>query len=418
MADMVPAHGWNRVQNTSVWESTKLLFLGSLVVFLVNITLGFANVVTTGEIPHWQLLTHLHGGTLGWVTLSAIGFTVWLFTGNRAVSETYERRVRWLARAAVLIAASYVTSFGLSFSLTGNAYYLLPVFGTGMLLVIWATALLALTQLRHQPVVRTVHLLVAGGFTLASFGAIMGVLLGLQYAIGALPLPAGIPSKGAHGGPMDVYAILIGLALVEFLVTRGDVSEWTWAGFLQAAVFTAAGFALFTGIEALGAVGSILGFIVGPVIFFARIGWRAVTTNPMRGDEAAWAFFAPLWLLVFIGGMLAGIGGLFPEGAEWPFTIIFHAYFIGFITNGLFGLYAHRTSDSSVRQGWAEPGAMWLMNIGLITFAATEIALGERYGAVVMGLGVLLAVGTMAHRLLDESPAERATGQPTETTTD
>jgi hypothetical protein len=69
MASTESAYGWSRVRNDAVWGHTKRIFLGSLLVFLVNVTLGFGNVVTPGEIPKWQLLTHLHGATLGWLTL-------------------------------------------------------------------------------------------------------------------------------------------------------------------------------------------------------------------------------------------------------------------------------------------------------------------------------------------------------------
>lgn len=54
--------------------------------------------------------------------------------------------------------------------------------------------------------------------------------------------------------------------------------------------------------------------------------------------------------------------------------------------------------------------AVWrstrLLFLGLLAFAATEIGLGERYGALIMGVGVLLGAGTMAHRLLEEEPSD------------
>jgi hypothetical protein len=381
------------------------VFLGSLLVFLINIALGFGNVVTPGSIPRWQLITHLHGGTIGWLTLSAIGFAIWIFTGNREVSEAYERRVGWLTWAAVLLGAGYVLSFGISFSLTGNAFTLLPIFGTGMMLVIWATALLALTQLRKQPEVRTVHLLVAGGFTVASLGAIMGVLLGFQHAVGGLPLPDGIPNRSAHTGPMDAYALITAVAVIEWLVDRDDVSGWAWHGALQAGVLTLAGLLAFVPVEAVSGIGMVIGLLGGSAIFLLRMGWRAVATNPFRWNESVWATFAPLWLLVFIGAVLGSMAGVLPQDAEWVGPVAFHAYFVGFITNSLFGMLSGRTRDGRTLHGWAEPGAFWLVNVGLVAFAATEIGYGGRHGALVMGIGVLLAVVTIGYRLLGESNA-------------
>lgn len=402
------AHGWHRVRSDAVWRHTRRIFLGSLLVFLLNVSLGFANVVTAGEIPHWQILTHLHGGTLGWLTLSAIGFAVWLFTGGRDVSAAYERRVGWLSWAAVLLGAGYVSSFGVAFSLTGNAYALLPVFGTGMMLVIWATALLALTQLRHQPVLRTVHLLVAGAFTVASAGALMGVLLGLEYAAGPLPLPAGIPAVGNHAGPMDIYALITGSALIEWLIARESVSEWTYPGAFQAGLWTLGGLMAFVPVEAVSGIGGLLGFLGGTLVFLGRVGWRAVLADPLRRDESAWAVFAPVWVVVFVGGFLAFSFGVLPEDTPWAGPVLFHAYFVGYITNSLFGVFSGRTRDGPALHDRAEPAALWLVNLGLVAFAATEIGWGERHGALVMGLGVLLAVAVFGYRLTAESGAAGA----------
>lgn len=401
MGDTAGAHGWNRVANDSVWRSTRIVFLGSLSVFLVNIGLGFLNVVTTGTIPHWQLVTHLHGATVGWLSLTAVGFAIWQFTGDRAVTRTYERRIRWLAWAAVLVGAGYVASFGVSFSVTGDAYALLPVFGTGTMLVFWATAALVLATLREQPVVRTVHLLLAGAFVVASLGAVMGVLLGLQHAVGSLPLPAGIPSVGNHAGPMDVYAVLLGTAAVEWLVDGDDVTGWSWHGALQAGVFTLAGFLAFVPVEAVSGLGMLVGVLGGSLIFFLRVGWRAVATNPFRRDEAVWRTFAPIWLLVFIA-LVLGATAVLPDDTAWIGPVAFHAYFVGFITSALFGVYSGRTRDGRLLHEWAEPAAFWLLNLGLLAFAATEIVSGSRHGAIVMGLGVLLAVVVMGYRLTGE----------------
>lgn len=413
MANIDDAHGWNRVHNDAVWRHTKRIFVGSLLVFLVNVTLGFGNVVTPGAIPRWQVITHLHGGTLGWLTLSAIGFTVWQFTGDRDVSATYERRVGWLSWAAVIIGAGYVLSFGVGFSLTGDAFALMPVFGTGMLLVIWATALLALSQLRHQPVVRTVHLLLAGAFTVASLGAIWGVLLGLQHAIGPLPLPDGMPSTGNHAGPMDIYALIVGSALIEWLVERGDVKSWTWPGAVQAGVWTLAGIIGFIPVGDVAGIGIPLGFLLGPLIFLLRMGWRGVLLTPFRADESAWGFFGPIWLVVFVGGVVGAISGTLPQDAEWVGVVIFHAYFVGYITNSLFGILSGRTRDGELLHEWAEPAAMWLVNLGLLAFAATEIAMGSRHGAVLMGAGVLLGVATFGYRLIAESARTPASSPAT-----
>ena len=70
-----------RVKNENVWQNLKLLFIGSALIFLINIYFGFDNALTIGEIPRWQTLIHLHGGSIGWITLSAIGIAIWQLKG-------------------------------------------------------------------------------------------------------------------------------------------------------------------------------------------------------------------------------------------------------------------------------------------------------------------------------------------------
>ena len=102
MTEQVRAPGPTRVSDDGVWRVTKLVFGASALLFLVTITLGFLNVFTTGALPRWQLLVHLHSATLGWITLSAFGASVWLFTGERSVTGSYVVRVRWLARVMIV----------------------------------------------------------------------------------------------------------------------------------------------------------------------------------------------------------------------------------------------------------------------------------------------------------------------------
>ncbi len=206
---------FQRVQNQSVWESLKILFMGSLLIFLINIYFGFDNSITAGEIDRWQILIHLHGGSIGWITLSAIGIAIWQVTGEREVSADYERRVRLLVWASVIIFAAYVPSFGLAFSRpSGFLVALLPIFGAGSVLMLWIAAIFAFSQFKHQPVVTTVHFLIAGALLTAAIGATVGMLLGLERVVGQfLPLPEG-DRVGAHAGMMDTYLFLVASAII------------------------------------------------------------------------------------------------------------------------------------------------------------------------------------------------------------
>jgi hypothetical protein len=397
-----------RVKNDSVWRSLKILFMGSMLIFLINIYFGFDNSLTVGEIERWQVLIHLHGGSIGWITLSAIGIAIWIATGERDVDARYEGRVRALVWAAVLIFAGYVPTFGLAFSRpSGFLVNLLPIFGVGAVLILWISAIFAFSQFKHQPVVTTVHFLVAGALLVAAIGATVGMLLGLERAIGQfLPLPAGADRVGAHAGMMDTYLFLIASGIIEW-ATRKEVQRWSWAGLAQALLWMVGAslvpvvFFLNIVEQALPIFGIML--LLGMVIFLFRYGWRALVNLPRGSGVQSWVFFGTLWLIIYMGLFLyaiVGTGGDFAAIPPWFFVLFAHAPFVGMMTNLLMGVIASRGQAAANLISWGEPVALWTINLGIIVFAGLEITSDIRLGAIVMGLGVLLGVFTMFRRLL------------------
>lgn len=69
------------------------------------------------------------------------------------------------------------------------------------------------------------------------------------------------------------------------------------------------------------------------------------------------------------------------------------------MTNLLLGVFSARTWESRDTLSWGEPAALSLTNAGLVVFLGLKIAIDSRLGALVMGIGVLLGVGTMILRL-------------------
>lgn len=274
-----------------------MLFLGSALLFLINIYFGFDNALTVGEIPHWQSLIHLHAGSIGWITLSLIGLALWVCTGQREVSDAYARRTGALVWLAVVVFACYIASFGLSFS-GAVPFFLLPIFGTAAMLVIWAAAIFALSQLRRQPIMSTVHLLVAGSLLVAGVGATMGVLLGLERVAGQFLPVAGSQRTLVHVAMMDGYLILVAGGIVEWVVQKGASRKWTWPGLAQALAWTVAAilvpFAFL--LNLLGVLTPIFALllVVGLLLFLARVAWRAIGKGPLGVGVDPWGFFGSL----------------------------------------------------------------------------------------------------------------------------
>lgn len=394
-----------RVKNDSVWHSLKICFMAALLIFLINIFFGFENSITTGEIDRWRTLIHLHSASIGWITLSAIGAAIWIVTGDRDVGARYETRVRNLVWFAAIVFACYVVSFGLAFSRpSGFLVALLPIFGFLAVLTLWISAVFAFAQFKKQPVVTTVHFLAAGALLTAAIGATVGMLLGMERVIGEfLPLPAG-DRVGAHAGMMDTYLFLVASAVVEWSL-RKEQSRWSWPGLIQALLWMVAAalipIAYFLNIleQILPIFGLML--LLGLVIFLVRFGWRAFTNMPTGRGIKSWVFFGTLWLVAYLALFMFAIstGGDFALLPAWFFAAFVHIGFAGMMTNLLLGVVASRAQDGANVMPWGEPLAFWTINIGIIVFMALKITADLRYGAILMGLGILLAVIVMLRRL-------------------
>ncbi|MDX1600439.1 MAG: hypothetical protein R3191_02880 [Anaerolineales bacterium] len=390
-----------RVRNESVWKSLKILFIGAGLLFLINIYFGFDNSLTVGEIARGQLLIHLHAASVGWITLSAIGIAIWVLTGQRDVSEQYAGRIRLLVWAAVLAFAFYIPNFWLAFS-AGFAT-LLPVFGSLSVIVLWIAAIYALMQLRHQEPMTTVQLLAVGALLVAAIGATVGALLGMERAIGRfLPLPEG-ERVGAHAGMMDTYLFLLAAAIIEWFTRQDAKARWTIAGLIQAVAWSVGAslvpIAFFTGaIDQLLPIFLLL-LVLGILIFLVRMGWRAVAAGPMAKGGRAWAFFGSIWLVVFFIGFIVLVTSMDSPPPDWFGTVWTHSGFVGMMTNLLLAVLAARAWDARDKWPWADSAAMWTINLGMLVFFGLKIAADLRYGAIVMGLGVLLGVITMIVRL-------------------
>lgn len=403
-----------QVRNREVWNQIRVLFIGSAVLFLINIYFGFDNALTAGILPRWQALIHLHAGSIGWITLSLIGLAIWIFTGEREVSDRYVSRVRAFTYVALGVFGAYIASFGLAFSRGGGTFALLPVFGTAATLVIWLAAIYALNGLRHQPVTTTMHILVAGGLMVAAVGATMGLLLGLEYALGksVLPIATGDDRVGVHAGMMESYIILVAAGIIEGTISSGPAKRWTRAGLLQTLFLSAAallvpfGYLVHRVTQLVPLFGLLLG--LGLVTFLVRTGRWALAYNPLLGGIRARIWFGSFWAVVTVA-LLIYAAVTFAEDISiappWFYVVFSHSAYVGMMTNLLLAVHVLRTSDTSQVLAWGEPVSMWLMNLGLLVFFALKIAADNRLGAIVMGIGVLLGVATMLLRLSADRPA-------------
>lgn len=401
-----------RVRNDVVWQQIKYLLIGALALFLVNVYFGFDNALTDGEIPRWQILIHLHAGSIGWITLSIITMAIWIFSGNRELSDAYVSRVKILTRLVIIFFGGYVISFGLSFSQGGGFFALLPIFGTLSALTIWSVAAFSVIQYRNSEKKSAPELMVMSGLIIASLGALMGVLLGLENALSTSIIP-GADRIGAHAGVMDGYLLLGASAIVEWFFRGASGERYSRGALFQTIFFIAAPLAVWIGLivnlQELAGLSAPL-ILFGVILFAVRNFPPVFKENPLKRGPGGWIFFGTIWTviwaIIFAYLIVIFITQGVEEISEGLGVLFAHSAFVGTMTCLILGACSVRGFSATDVLGWAEPLAPWLVNLGLVVFVLFEFISDSKLGAIVMGIGVLLGVVTMVVRMLSEKAGQ------------
>lgn len=372
----------------------RLLFRSSLVIFLVTIVIGILNGLDVWDPPREMILTHVHAGTLGWITLAVIGVAVLMFGDAEAASA--HRLAQGATGATVLYVITFATTTGV----------LRPIAGTLMLAAtVWALWWIIGRWKERPTTVPDLAMLLA--MISLVLGAVLGVFLGLFIANGSLPglsTEAAGNLAGAHPGAMLVgYLIVAGTAVAEWRLSGGNPKAAAqskpgvaiaWGLFASGLVFNVA---VIWDIEALIQVASMLE-VIGIVAFIVRM-WPSLKPDAWSAsDPRLFARMSIVFLAVGIG-LLVYVVQLFVAGKLDPETgvgevgvlIAFdHSMFIGVMTNALFGVIAGSAVLDRVRQI-----VLWGFNAGLAGFLiglAADSAVIKRISTPVMGAALLVGI--------------------------
>jgi hypothetical protein len=365
------------------------MFLVAIALFLVTIVIGILNGADAVTFNGDQILTHVHSGTIGWISLALIASAMWMY---RAVDAR-------LALALVILVPIYVAAF-----YTGN----LParaIGGTALLVaILWvlAWAWRSWSADRSLP-----GLAVALGLTTFTYGALIGVLIQVQRATEIVIFKQ--DAVGGHASAMVFsYLVLVAMGLIEWRVlgTRGLPK----AGLVQLGALFAGGLLLtitllFLDESATQAVGGI--YLLVELVAVGLFAWRVVP-SVLRGGIGRHLVASTVFVFVAIGIFLYLIF-LFIQSGD-PNSVNFnlikasdHAAFIGVTTNLIIALIFSLTAgtrDSS--PPWMATLGFWAMNLGLLVFLVglgQDIAEVKRLGAPTMGVGILLVLYVLAMRL-------------------
>ena len=383
----------------------KMLLQAAMVVFVWTVGIGILNGTDLVDFDRKVILSHVHAGTLGWITTSVFAASLWLFGAGATPRE--HRFARGVARATLVV----LPVFALTFAFT----YEEPraIIGTAALAVIVAMFVWLVVRARHV-VLTTVHLGFLAAVATSVVGGVIGVLLATEIATGENVLTDG--GSDAHPATMVVgFLIPVGMALAEWGLRRGDLEPAGRLGTAQMAFPFVGGLVLMLGllldIDALPPLSTLIE-LVGVVIFFKRM-WQ-----PLRqvawgergpGRYAAASAVAIIANVVFLNYLAGANEGDFDLVATHQILALDHMMFVGVLTNAIFAMLLLATAD---RTRWpALDDIVFVgMNIAVLGFVVSLLAESTwlmRIATPVLGLCILAGLADRSLALLDRRTESR-----------
>lgn len=401
-----------RLFETPAPRETRLLFQAALVLFIITVVIGILNGAGLVDFNHEQLVTHVHAGTLGWITLALFATTIWLFAPrNDTESDAADDVARsatpaWLPWAAITSISLFIGTF-----LIGLRVELLrPIVGTVVLAVI--VAMIVWTIRAAKNVTMTVpHFGLIMSLITLLIGSILGVLLGLKLAGKPASLPDGI--AGGHPSMQVIgYLVLAAASVIEaFLITEPKALKESKPGMVQVGLLFLAGIAVSVGVTfnivPIAALNIPLE-LAAVIIFISRLRSNLFKGSWLDGTGKRLFSAAGVFLLFNIGLTVYLVAWFIShEGQDPPQYLMIsldHSMFVGVMTNVLFGVaYAVTRLRASVWK-WADHVVFWLLNIGAAAWVATLLAQQKsfyKFVTPVMGIGILVGIALYIVRLAD-----------------
>lgn len=402
-------------------------FQYALTIFTLTVLLGLANAVQIfGALDRATLLTHLHSGTLGWITMGVFGIAIWMFA----------RRDEDLTAAIMLSGlgtAAYVMAFW------SGVFILRGVFGLAQLAIIvywwWfvytrATADGPFTRLDIP------KLAVLLGLTTLVIGSTLGVIVQVLLATGNA-LPTGTDLVGAHASAQTGgYLVLVAAGFAEWQLIGGrgrttlglaQVYLLFVGGLLLSATLLLSAALPAAAAQALPGLATLL-TLAGILIAAFRIGraalaapWMAPTGMRHIAVAVPFLVLAVVLQAILVQQFIAARGD-FSLVSIGLLHALDHAYFVGVMTNALFGAILIVTSERGTTTlsklpvlprvwPWADDVIFWGLNVGAAAFIAVLLIVGSGEGkpafthpvafvAPIMGLSALLGIVTYLARML------------------
>lgn len=389
-------------------REVALLFRAAMVVFVWTVGIGILNGSDAVDFDRKVVLSHVHAGTLGWITISVFAASLWLFGAGAGAGET--RTGRCIARSSLVV----LPAFGLTFAFTYEEPRAI-IGGVALAAILAMFAWVVARFRRIEPT--TVHLAVLAAIATSVAGGVVGVLLATEIATGRNVLTDG--GSDAHPATMVVgFLIPIGMALAEWgLRPSGRLEPAGRAGTAQVALPFAGGILLMVGllldVDALPPLATLIE--LGGVGIFLRRLWQ-----PLRGARssgrgpsryAAMSAAAMVANIIFLNYLVAANGGDIDVVPDNQLLALDHVMFVGVLTNAIFALLLLAFGASRCRR--VDDVVFFGMNVALIGFVVSLVAESTwamRVATPVLGLCILAGLADRA--LSARSPARSSTPAP------
>lgn len=396
----------------------RSLFKAALVIFIVTVVIGVLNGTDVWDPPQNTLLTHVHAGTLGWITLSVFASAIWMFgKSDSANSGT-------LATFSIVAMSLYVLAFWSGDLLDTTESIQRPIGGSLAFIAIAWMFIWVLKQKRGQTWnVAEFGMSLAVLFLL--LGAVLGVMLGLQLAdVRVVSGEVGTRLGDAHPAAMTIgYVVLAMLAIIEWRLRGSSVPsvKQSKSGTVQMVLMFAAGLFGMLGflldMEGLLIANTPLQ-VVGLGIFLWRMRSELAPSRWSGNIPGVMLRTAALGLILAVI-LTAVVVNKFVSAAELDEEALFeqilpyllaldHTTFLLVVTNVIFALLA----SISVVTSAANRIIYYGVNVGVVGFIVGLIAESsalKRVFTPILGLALLYGI----YVYLTAKPATAGVGSDT-----
>ena len=372
-----------------------LLLQVAMVVFVWTVGIGILNGTDVVDFDRKVLLSHVHAGTLGWITTSVFAATLWLFGAGATPSQV--KTARMLVFAAVVTLPVFAFTFAFTY---GDARAILGTFALASIVGFFAWTVARARSIEFT----TVHLGFLAAIATSVIGGVIGVLLATRIATGREVVPDG--AEDAHPATMVVgFLIPVGMALAEWGLFGSMLRRAGRLGAAEIGLPFLGGVLLMLGllldIDALPPMAALIE-LVGVVIFvirmlpaIRRVDWQQRTP----GRFAAATAVAIVANIVFINYLIGANEGDLDLVGTHQILALDHMMFVGVLTNAIFALLV-RITERDERWPGLNTFVFAGINVGLIGFVVSLLAEAtwlERISTPLMGAAIL--VGLVEHAL-------------------